>query len=159
MTVKQRGVEERHGRPDLVERCRADDAQVGGPPQQRDLLAQPAPRLAVLRRREPGIVESREEDGAASERDERRPASRLGRVGGEDGPDRQPTDEGIELGIRPAEPAQPGHRIRHRIVEDAVARRALAPAQGADATTRLGQVDQPEIERERPDHGLGGAEV
>ena len=116
-------------------------------------------RLAVLRRGQPRIVESREEDGAAPEGDEGRPASRLGRMGGEDRADRQPTDERVELGIRPAEPAQPGHRIRHRILEDAVARRALAPAQGADPAARLGQVDQPEIERERPDDRLGGAEV
>ena len=75
------------------------------------------------------------------------------------GPDRKPTDERVELGIRAAEPAQPGHRIRHRIVEDTVARGALAPAQGADPTACLGQVDQPEIERERPDDRLGGAEV
>ena len=80
-------------------------------------------------------------------------------MGGEDGPDRQPANEGIELGIRPAQPAQPGHRIGHRILEHAVARRPLPPAQGPDPTARLCQVDQPEIEPERPDHRLGGAEV
>ncbi len=45
---EQRLVEERERRPDLVERARGDRSQVGGPPQQRDLLAQPASDVAIL---------------------------------------------------------------------------------------------------------------
>ena len=125
-----------------------DDAQVGRPPQQRDLLAQPAPDLAVLGRGQPRVVEPREQDGAAAQRDERRPPAGLGRVGGEDRRDREPADERVELRVGPAQPAQPGDRVGDRVVEDAVARGALAPAQRPDPAARLGQVDQPEVERE-----------
>ena len=61
-----------------------DDAQVRGPPQERDLLAQPAPDLAVLDGRQARVVESVEQDGAAAQRDERRPPAGLGRVRGQD---------------------------------------------------------------------------
>ena len=80
-------------------------------------------------------------------------------MGGEDGPDGQPPDERVELGVGPPQPAQPGDGVGDRVVEDAVARRPLAPAQGPDPTARLGQVDQPEVERERPDDRLGVAEI
>ena len=43
--------------------------------------------------------------------------------------------------------------------EDPVACRALAPAQRPDPAARLGQVDQPEIEREGADDGLRRAQV
>ena len=75
------------------------------------------------------------------------------------GPDREPRDERVELGVGPPQPAQAGDGVGHRVVEDAVARRALAPAQRPDPTARLGQVDQPEVERERPDDGLGVTEI
>ncbi len=131
---EQRGIEEGHRRPDLVERGRADDPQVRGAPQDGDLLAQPAADLAVLRGREARVVEPGEQDRAAAKRDQRGPPARLGRVGGEDRPDRQPGDERVQLRIRPAQPPQARYRVRDRIVEDPVARRALAPAQRPDAT-------------------------
>ncbi len=80
-------------------------------------------------------------------------------MGGEDGPDGEPPDERIELGVRPAQAAQAGDGVGDRVVQDAVTRRPLAPAQGPDATPCLGQVDEPEVERERPDDGLGIAEI
>ena len=156
---EQRRVEERHRGPDLVERRRADDAQVGRPPQQRDLLAQAAPDLAVVGRGQPRVVQPGEQHRAAAERDERRPAARLGRVGGEDRRDDEPGDQRVELRVRPAQPPQPGDRVRHRIVEDAVARRPLAPSQRPHPAARLGQVDEAEVERERLDDGLRVAEV
>ena len=87
------------------------------------------------------------------------PPARLGRVRGQDRADRQPADERVELRVGPAEPAQAGDRIGDRIVEHAIPRRPLAPAQRPHPAARLGQVDQPEIEREGADDGLRGAEV
>ena len=46
-----------------------------------------------------------------------------------------------------------------RIVEHAIARGPFAPAQRPHPAARLGQVDQPEIERERTDDRLRGVEV
>ncbi len=109
---EQRGVEEGHRGPDLVERGRADDAQVGRPPQQRDLLAQPAPNLAIVRRGEPGIVQPGEQDGTSPQGNERRPPARLGRMRREDRRDDEPADQRIELRVRSAQPPQPRHRVR-----------------------------------------------
>ena len=156
---EQRRVEEGHRGADLVERRRADQAQVRCPPQQRDLLAQAAAHLAILRRRQARIVEPGEEDGAAAERDERGPAPGLGRVRGEDGPDREAPDERVELLVGPAEAAQARDGMADRIVEDAIARGTFAPAQRPHPAARLGQVDQPEIEREGTDDRLGGVEI
>ena len=80
-------------------------------------------------------------------------------MGGEDRPDREPGDEGVELRVGPPEPAQARDGVRHRIVEDPVARGTLAPAQRPDTTARLGEVDEPEIEGEGGDDGLGRFEV
>ena len=99
---EQRGVEERHRGPHLVERGRADDAQVRGPPQQRDLLAQPATDLAVLGRGQPRVVRSSQQDGAAPERDQRRPAAGLGRVRGQDRRDLEPGDQRVQLRVASA---------------------------------------------------------
>ena len=49
---EQRRIEHGHRRAHLVERLGRDGPQVGGPPQERDLLAQPAADLAVLGRRQ-----------------------------------------------------------------------------------------------------------
>ena len=54
---------------------------------------------------------------------------------------------------------QGDHGLGHRVVEDAVAGRALATAEGADPAARLGQVDELEVEREALDDGLGRPEV
>ena len=75
------------------------------------------------------------------------------------GPTASRATQRVELRVRPPEPAEPGDRVRDRTIEDPVARRALAAAQRADAAARLGKVDQPEVERERGDDGLGGTEI
>jgi hypothetical protein len=81
---EQRGVEERHRGPHLVERRRDDRPQVGGAPQDRDLLTQAAPDSLVLGRRQARIVEPLEQRGEPPQRDEQRPPAGLGRVRGED---------------------------------------------------------------------------
>ena len=156
---EQGGVEERHGRAHLVERRRRHEPEVRGPPEQRDLLAQPTAGVAVLRGREPRVVEPLEQGAAPAQRHERRPPAGLGRVGRQDGRHEQPGDGRIELGVRPPKPAQPPHGIGDRIVEHAVPRGALAAPQGADAPVRLGQVHEAEVERKGPDDRLGGAQV
>ena len=54
---EQRFVKDGHGRADLVQRAHRLQPQRGGPPQQVDLLAQPAPGLAVLAGAEPCVVQ------------------------------------------------------------------------------------------------------
>ncbi len=156
---EQGRVEEGHRRADLIERGRADEAQIRGPPQQRDLLAQAAADLAILRWRQAWIVEPGEEHGAAAERDERGPPAGLGRVCGEDRPDREPADERVELLVGPAEPAQADDGMGDRIVEHAIPRGPFTPAQRPYPAARLGQVDQPEIQREGTDDRLRGVEI
>ena len=80
---EERGIEHGHRRAHLVERLRRDGAQVGGAPQERDLLAQAPPDLAILRRRQARVVQPLEQDRAAPQGDERRPPAGLGRMGGE----------------------------------------------------------------------------
>ena len=156
---EQRGVEEGHRRPHLVERGRADDAQVRGPPQQRDLLAQLAPELAVLGGGQTRVVGARQQDRAPAQGHQSRSAAGLGRVRCQDGRDLEPGDERVQLGVAPAQTAQPGDRVGDRVRQDPVACRALASTQRSDPPARLGQVDQPEIEREGADDGLRRAEV
>ena len=145
-----------HRRPDLVERRRGDRPQVGRPPQERDLLAQPATDLAILGRGQARIVEPREQDARS---DAGRPGSSGGgpRSGARSGPGdhgRPASCASSSASVRP-ERAQPADRLRDRIVQDAVARRPLASAQRPDAAARLGQVDQLEVQREGADDGLG----
>ena len=137
----------------------ATSAQVRRPPQQRDLLAQTAPDLAVLGGGQARVVEALQEPGAAPQRHERGPAAGLGRVRGEDWADAQARQHLVELGLVVTGPAQLGDRIGHRVVEEAVARGPLAAAERPDPAARLGEVDELEVERERGDDGLGGAQV
>ena len=80
---EQRLVEDREGGPDLVERRRHDRAQPGGVPQDRDLLADPAPQVRVLVGRRERVVELVEQAADPAQRDEQRPPAGLGGVRGE----------------------------------------------------------------------------
>ena len=156
---EQRGVEERHRGPHLVERRRDDRPQVGGAPQDRDLLAQPAPDLAVLGRRQARIVESLEQRGEPPQRDKERPPAGLGRVRGEDRRDRQPLDRTVELVVGSTQPPQPADGVGERPVQHPGARGTCAPGQRADPLPLLGEVHQLEVEREGANDGLGPVEV
>ena len=156
---EQRGIEEGHCRAHLVERGRAHDAQVRGPPQQRDLLAQLAPEIAVLGRSQARVVGARKEDRATAKGHQRRAPAGLGRVRGQDRRDLEPGDQGVQLRVAPPQAAQPGDRVGDRVREDPVSCSTLAATQRPDPAARLCQVDQPEIEREGADDGLRGAEV
>ncbi len=156
---EQRGVEERHRRPDLVEDRRGDRPQVRRPPQEGDLLAEPAADFGILGRGQARVVQAGEQVAAAAQGDQDRPAAGFGRVGGEDRRDRQAGQLGIEGGVRPTQRAQSPDRLRHRIVEDAVAGGSLAATERPDAPARLGQVDQLEVEGEGADDGFDGARI
>ena len=110
-------------------------------------------------RRQSRVVQSREEHRAPAEREERRPPASLGRMRREHRGNRQAADERVELGVRPSEPTQAGDRVGHRVVEYPVARGPLAATECADPRAGLGQVDQPEVQPEGADHGLGGIEI
>src|SRR4029079_7732999 len=79
---EQRFVEERQRGPDLVERAGGDGPEIGRPPEQRDLLAQPAAGVAVLARRGERILEAGQLALDAAEREQQRPAAGLGGGGG-----------------------------------------------------------------------------
>ena len=106
-----------------------------------------------------GSSESSQQDRAAPERHEGRPAAGLGRVRGQHRRDLEPGDQRVQLRVRPPEAAQPGDRVGHRIREHPVPRRALALSQRPHPAAGLGQVDQPEIQGEGADDGLRGTQV
>ena len=114
---EQRRIEDRHRRAHLVERGGRHGAQVGGAPQERDLLAQPAPDLAILGRREARVVQALQQPGAAAQRDQRRPPAGLGRVRGQDQRDGQPAEQLVEPAVVRAAAAQHDHGLGHGIVE------------------------------------------
>ena len=68
------------------------------------------------------------------------------------------TSASSSASVRPSR-RNPATASASESAEDAVARRALAPPQRPHPAARLGQVDEPEIERERLDDGLRAAEV
>ncbi len=78
---------------------------------------------------------------------------------GQDRRDLEPGDERIQFRLGAPEPAQPGDRVGDRIRQDPVACRSLAATERPHPAAGLGQVDQPEIERERTDDRLRGAKV
>ena len=77
---EERRVEEHHRRAHLVEGRRALLAEVGRPPQDRDLLAQAAPDLGIPGGRETGVVELVEKRVDAPKREKHGPPTRLGRM-------------------------------------------------------------------------------
>ncbi len=156
---EQRPVEERHGGSRLIERRGRHRPQVGRPPQERDLLAQAAADVAVLRPRQPRVVEPLEEQRAAAQRHERGPAPRLRRVRRQDERDRERPDERIEVFVGPSLLAELGDGLGQRVVEDAVPGGPLAASQRPHSPARLHQVHQLEVERERRDDRLGRLQV
>ena len=128
-----------------------------GPPEEGDLLAQPAADVGVLGWRQARVVHPREQVAAAPQGHEDRPAASLGRMGGQDRRDRQRADLGIELRVRAAERPQPPDRLPDRVVEDAVAGGPLASTERPHAAARLGQVHELEVQGERADDGLDRA--
>ncbi len=96
---------------------------------------------------------------AAAQGDEGGPPAGLGRMGGQDGADAQPGQHRVELRLVVAGPAELDHGLGHGVVEEPVAGGPLAASEGADATARLRQVDQLEVDREGGDDRLRSGQV
>ena len=86
---EQRLVEHRELGAHLVERRRGDRSHLARVPQERDLLAQPAPQVGVLVGRRVGVVERVEQPPDPPLGDQERAPARLGGMGGEHGVDRR----------------------------------------------------------------------
>jgi hypothetical protein len=67
-------------------------------------------------------------------------------------------EDRIEIGIATVAASQPGDGLGDRVVEQSVASRAFAPAEGPYTGTSLGQVHKLEVQREGGDDGLGVTE-
>ena len=148
---EQRLVEEREGRAHLVERRRRDASQVGRAPQDRDLLPEAPPQVEILFARRPGVVQLLEQPLHAPQREQERAPPRLGRVGGEDGQDREAVDQCVDL--RPVVGlSEDADRLDDRFVEG-TACRACPTAERADPLPFLGQVHQLEVQAERTRDG------
>ena len=80
-------------------------------------------------------------------------------MSGQDRRDAQSVEDRVEIGVAPVASAQPGDSLGDRVVEQSVASRAFAPAEGPDTGTSLGQVHKLEVQREGGDDGLGVPEL
>jgi hypothetical protein len=76
-----------------------------------------------------------------------------------DGRDPKLAEHRIEIRFRATSPTESSDRLRDGVIEKAVTRRSLASPQRADASARLGQIDELEVERERRDDRLGVLEL
>ena len=130
---EQRLVEEREGRPDLVERARGHGSQVGGPPQERDLLAKAPAQVAIVGGRQVAIVEPGEQPVDAPEREEERAAPGFGRMGGQDRRDPEAADQAPRHRSRGTCPRKRALAHRRHDRRDRVAGR---PAPGRRASRR-----------------------
>ncbi len=156
---EDRRVEVRESRPDLVERQRPATAGILGPPEDHDLLAQAAPHLGVLPRRQVRVLPAREERVDAAERQEHRPAAGLRGMRRHDRRDHEPPDERHGV-VAPLGPRHGPDRGVHRAVRrGAGAGASLGPACRADPRPLLRRVRELEVEREGPGEALDPPEV
>ena len=108
-----------------------------------------------------------------AECEQQRPPAGLGRVRRQDRRDPQALDEATDVvaltapeassAARPGAACRPRTDRRHgpgdRLPRVVVPTRPLAPARGPDAIALLGEIDEPEIEAERPDDDLGPFDI
>ncbi len=156
---EERFVKERQGRPNLVQRRRGDGPQVRRPPEERDLLAQAAPEVAVLAGRQARVAEPFKQPVAAAQRNEERPAARLGRVGREDGGHPQAPDQRDDVRPAPAAPEQRPGGVADGFVELAAWSGPRPAPQRPDSLALLGEVDELEVKGEGADQRLHPAQV
>jgi hypothetical protein len=149
---EQRFVEGGHDRPDLVDRVHGLDPQLRGPPQQVDVLAQPAARLGAVGRARPLVVDHAEQLADPAQRRHHGPAAGLGGMRGQ----HQVHAQFLEV-CGPRVAGQLGHgggeRLAHRLGP------GVALAQHPDALVLLGQVGQVEVHGEGARHLLGPVQV
>ena len=154
---EDRLVEEGKGRPHLVERRNHRRPQVRGAPQQRDLLAKPAASVTILGGRDVAIREPAEQAIDPAKGDQDGPTPGLGRVGGQDRRDSESVDRIRNVGLARAGSSEPvdgrgERRIGRGLAPPPV---ALGSPSGANERPLLGQIDEPEVQAECPDHDLG----
>ena len=152
---EQRLVEDGHRRAHLVQGRWSRRAEVGGPPEEGDLLAQPTPDLGVLDPRQARVVQPGGEIRDAALCREQGPSASLRRVRGEHRRHAESLDQGRDVGRRVAGGAEAPDDISDRVGQHAVAGGALAPAKRADPIALGRDVEQPKVEREGSDHGFG----
>ncbi len=142
----ERLVEDDHRRPDLVERARGAAAELGGPPQDRDLLAELAPQVPVHRGGDPRVIRPLQQTRDPAQRHQHGPPPRLRGVRGEHGrdPDR------IQRLAHVRSPQRGPHPRALRRPR----RGACPPRRSPHAIPRLGQVDQLEVQPERSNDPL-----
>ncbi len=152
-------VEEDHCRTHLVQRCRPLAAQVGGAPQDGDLLPEATSDLCVAGRRQSGVVEAVEEavDAAQGEQDRATPGFRG--MGGQDGRDAQAAETGSDglqaFPVRGDARDRRGDGAAHRLAASA----PLTPAQDPDTLLLLGKVRELEERAEGMGQDLQALEV
>ncbi len=136
---------------DLVDDPRPLGADLVGLPEQRDLLGEGVLEPPPLGERRALVVEAGEERGDPPVRLEDRAARRLGRMGGEDELDPEPLSCRLDLGLVDPAPVELRERIGKRLARHPSL--GLVLAAPADPVVLLGDVDELEEQRERPQHG------
>ena len=149
---EQRLVERGHDRPDLVDRVHGLDPELRGPPQQVDVLAQPAAGLGALGCPGPLVVGNAKQLADPAQHRHYRPAAGLGGVRGQHQVHAQFVEQLEQLSV-PGVAAQLGHGGGQRLADRLAA--GVALAQLPDALVFLGQVGQVEVHGEGARHLLG----
>jgi hypothetical protein len=155
--VEERALEVVEAVDDLVDHARPVAARLLGLPERDHLLANELERRLRLLGGGRAEVERAQGVRDPGELGENRPALGFGGVGGEDGHDEQPRDEGLHLGSTDPFLAQPPHRGRDRLPHRLAALLGLAraPAQDADALLLLREIHELEVGGEGLDDAAG----
>ncbi len=150
--AKQRLVEHRHRRAHLVERVDGVGAQVGGPPEDVDLLEQPTARVGLLASAAPWVVDPIELLARPRDRGHDGTAASFGRVCGQHRVEQQPVDDAGHSFFA-VQAADLGYRRSQRVTRAALP--CVTRPQDADPVVFLSEVGQVEVDRERASNLLG----
>ncbi len=144
-------LEEPQSLPDLVDDPRALGADLVRLPEKRDLLREPVLDPPALRERGGLVVEAGEERGHPAMRVEDGTTRSLGGMRSEDELHPQPRARRLQRRGVDATAVEVPERIGERLARDPAL--GLVLASPADPVVLLGDVDELEEERERPQHG------
>jgi hypothetical protein len=136
--------------PDLVDDVRPAGADLVGLPQQRDLLGQRSLDATAARGCERRVVELREEPPEAQMGGEHRAPRRLRRMRRHHELEREAARCLSEVALRHVRCAESGDRLCQRLARHALLVLVLAPP--AQPVVLLGEVDELEVDAERPQH-------
>jgi hypothetical protein len=135
---------------DLVDDVRSPRADFIGLPQQRDFLGHRSLDAPPARGRERRVVELREKPAEPEVGGEHGAPRRLGRVRRQDQFERQATRCLSEIGVRDVRGAKAGDRLRQRLARHSLL--VLVLTSPAQPMVLLGEVDELEVDAERPQH-------